>query len=94
MLDFYLEILSGGEGVSLILDVLGGHRNAKVNLYLMSDEGIDDASNLIIAQNSLLVLAVLDFGPQLGSIQQQHRAVGIGLVQKQDRDIGARIVKY
>ena len=63
MLDFYLEILSGGEGVALALDIIGSHGNTEIILHLMSDEGIDDASDIIIAQNSLLVLAVLDFGP-------------------------------
>lgn len=55
----------------------------------MQVEGRDDAVFLLLREQGLLILAFLDDSAEFGCIHQNDIALGVGFVQKQDRDVRA-----
>ena len=86
--DLHLKILPRAQAVILGGDVLVVHHHREILHRLFAVESSDDAVFFGIREQGLLVLAVFDFGAEVGGIDQHH-ALLVGVVDKQDGDVCA-----
>lgn len=88
MLDFYIEVLPGAEGVVFGGDFFVGDDDGKIFDGFL---GIEDANDLVFfvgGEEGFLVFAVFDLGAEIGGIDE-HDVFFVRGIEEENGDVGA-----